>query len=128
MLLPLVFSLKYICLRTSLFIFSCDTFFWCLCFCVVLFSPENIGMVLSLFLCAPLICMFPCSCSSWVCHFIVTHIDIHGAKRNTNTDAKKVVQGKIKTDAVRQMYFNVNDKNGIRFEYFNLRTNTVEQF
>jgi hypothetical protein len=41
-------------------------------FCIVLCSPMSIGAVLSLLLCAPLVCMFPRSCSSRVCHFIVT--------------------------------------------------------
>jgi hypothetical protein len=62
-----VHALRYICSRLSLFIFTCTAFVLRpYVFCVVLFRPMYIGMVLlsMLFLCAPLACMFPSSCCS----------------------------------------------------------------
>jgi hypothetical protein len=38
---------------------------------------------------------------------------------------KKVVQEKIKSHVLKQMYFNVNDESAIILEYFNLRTISV---
>jgi hypothetical protein len=38
---------------------------------------------------------------------------------------KKVAQENIKSDVLKQRYFNVNEENAIILEYFNLRTNAV---
>jgi hypothetical protein len=38
---------------------------------------------------------------------------------------KKVAQEKIKSDVLKQMYFNGKDENAATFEYFNLRSNAV---
>jgi hypothetical protein len=57
----LSFVLKYIYVRTQPFILSLTVFLLQrLCFCIVIFSPVNIGVVLlSLLRYAPLVCMFP---------------------------------------------------------------------
>jgi hypothetical protein len=38
---------------------------------------------------------------------------------------RKLRQGKIKSTALKQIYFNVNDENTITLEHFNLRSNAI---
>lgn len=60
------------------------------------------------------------------------NIQANGTREDNNTtpmfiglngSRKKKMDEKIKREVFNQMYFNMNDENAVRFEYFNSRTN-----
>jgi hypothetical protein len=48
-----------------------------------------------------------------------TYYRKHGLRK------KKIAQEKIKSDVLKQTYFNVNDETGRTLQYFNLRSNAM---